>query len=251
VKEVQKQGRLPVVNFAAGGIATPAAGYNQLGDSVIRVAGDISAVGNDTPAIGFIRVVETTLQEEHHYLYDSLTLGANDEFNLRVISTGTITTIGTPTNGEAVLTASAATFVTEKVAVGMLVRNTFAGKTTHVWEVVSVDSETALTVQQLFGPKSGLQDWDVSDTFEINRLIGDHTVPTDYAVTDNVYTPWLDSESTATTINNTFVKTLSSDFGYVVNVRQGKVILPFTQNVTQGDGNTNVTVVRTPDTIAT
>jgi hypothetical protein len=233
-----------------GGLATPAAGYNQLGDSVIRVAGNVDAVGNDTPASGYIRVVETTLLQEHHYAYDSLTLGANDEFNLRVITSGIITTAGAPTLGVATLIASAATFQTENVEAGMLIRSTFAGKTTHVWEVDSVDSEIQLTVHQLYGPLTALQDWDVGDTFEINRLIGDHTTPTDYAATDNVYTPILDVEATTTTTTNTFVKTISSNFGVVVNVRQGKIILPFTQNVTQQDGNTNVTVVRTPDTIA-
>jgi hypothetical protein len=233
-----------------GGLAVPAVGYNQLGDSVIRVAGNVDAVGNDTPASGYIRVVETTLLQEHHYVYDSLTLGANDEFNLRVVPTGTITTLGTPTLGVATLTDTGSTFVTNNVEVGMLVRNTFAGKTTHIWEVDSVDSETQLTVHQLYGPLDATQDWDVGNTFMINRLIGDHTTPTDYAATDNVYTPILDTEATTTSTVNTFVKTISSNFGVVVNVRQGKTILPFTQNVTQQDGNTNVTVVRTPDTIA-
>ena len=234
-----------------GGLAAPAAAYNGQGDQVIRVAGNIDAVGNDTPASGFARVVETTLQEEHHYVYDTLTLGANDEFNLRSIPTGTITTAGAPTAGVASLIASAATFQTSNVEVGMLVRNTFVGKTTHVWEVQSVDSETQLTVKQLYGPLDATQDWDISDTFEINRLIGDHTIGGDYGTTDNVYSPIIDEEATGTSVNNSFVKTLASNFGVVVNVRQGKVILPFTQNVTQQDGNTNVTVVRAPDTIAT
>ncbi len=234
-----------------GGLVAPSGAYNGLGDQIIRVAGNVDAIGNDTPQAGYIRVVDTGLQEEHHYVYDSITLGANDEFNLRVIPTGTVTTLGTPTNGLATLTASAATFITSGVEVGMLVRNTFTGKTTHVWEVQEVLSETQLSVLWLYGPKNASQDWDVNDTFEINRLIGDHTGPGDYSSSDNVYTPIIDAEASGTSIFNTFVKTIGSDFGVVVNVRQGKVILPFTQNVTVSDGSTTVTVVRTPDTIAT
>jgi hypothetical protein len=234
-----------------GGLAVPAAGYNQLGDSIIRVAGNVDSIGNDTPASGYIRVVHTTLLQEHHYVYDSLTLSANDEFNLRVITSGTVTTGGTPTLGVTTLVDTGSTFETDIVEVGMLVRSTFAGKTTHVWEVDSVDSETQLTVHQLYGPLGATQDWDIGDTFEINRLIGDHTSPGDYTSADDVYTPILDIEATSGSTVNSFVKTLTSNFGVVVNVRQGKIILPFSQNVTQQDGNTNVTVVRTPDTIAT
>ena len=61
----------------------------------------------------------------------------------------------------------------------------------------------------------------------------------------------LDQEVTGTTVSNTFVKTLAADFDIVVNVRQGKVILPFTQNVTIGDSGGAATVVRSEDTIAT
>ena len=234
-----------------GGLATPSTGYNQLGDTVIRVAGNVDAVGNDTPPVGYIRVVETTLQEEHHYEYSSITLGANDEFNLFTIPTGTVTSAGAPTLGIATLTDSTATFQTDGVQVGMLLRITNNAKTTHVWEVQAIPSETTLTCKQLYGPLDATQDFDVTDTYEINRLIGDHTVPGDYAATDNVYTPILDLEASGTSVFNTFVKTLASNFGVVVNVRQAGDILPFTQNVTQGDGSTTVTVVRTPDTIFT
>ena len=118
---------------------------------------------------------------------------------------------------------------------------------------MSVDSETALTVVQLYGPLDATQDWDVSDTFEINRLIGrDHAAtPSDYGTSDNVYDLILDLEADATSESNSFIKILASDFGVVVNVRQGKVILPFTLNQNQSDGSTTVTVVRQPDTIAT
>jgi len=58
------------------------------------------------------------------------------------------------------------------------------------------------------------------------------------------------TDGTPGTISNTLVKTPSSDFDVVVQVRLGKTILPFEQNQTQGDGDTTVTTVRTADTIA-
>jgi hypothetical protein len=235
-----------------GGLDTPATTYNGLGDQEIRVAGDIDS---EVPTSGYVRVIETTLQEEHHYVYDSRTTGTNGVFTLRTGANYT-GTIGTASTDALIPAGSPIDFSSENVLVGMLVRNTTGGKTTHVWEVTSVGvgspiDYSQLGVRQLYGPLDVTQDWDVNDTFEINRLIGDHTTPTDYAVTDNVHDLILDLEATGTSEQNTFVKTIASDFGVVVNVRQGKVILPFTQNPTVGDSGASVTVVRTPDTIAT
>jgi hypothetical protein len=235
-----------------GGLDTPATTYNGLGDQEIRVAGDIDS---EVPTAGYVRIIETTLQEEHHYVYDSRTTGTNGVFTLRTGANYT-GTIGTASTDALIPAGSPIDFNAEGVLVGMLVRNTTGGKTTHVWEVTSVGvgspiDYSQLGVRQLYGPLDATQDWDINDTYEINRLIGDHTVPTDYAVTDNVHDLILDLEATGTSATNTFVKILSSDFGVVVNVRQGKVILPFTQNPTVGDSGASVTVVRTPDTIAT
>lgn len=227
-----------------GGLAAPSGAFNGLADIVIRVAGSIDS---EVPAAGYVRVVETSLQQEHHYVYDSLTLGANDEFNLRDIDDDGSATSASSTQ----LIDTTADFTSPLVLPGMLVRNTFAGKTTHVWEVTNVVGATTLDVVPLYGPLDATQDWDVGDTFTINALIGDHTAPADYAATDDVYDLVLDSEATTTSAFNSFVKTPSSNFGVVVNVRQGKLILPFTQNVTVGDSGASVTVVRTPDTIAT
>lgn len=227
-----------------GGLDTPATTYNGLADLEIRVAG---SVDTEVPQAGFVRVVETTLQEEHHYVYDSRTTGALGVFTLRPIDDdGTITT-GSSTN----LIDTSANFNSPQVTIGMLVRNTFAGKTVHVWEVTAINSATDLSVRQLYGPLDATQDWDVGDTFTINALIGDHTVPGDYAVADDVFDLILDLEADATSESNSFIKTLSADFDVVVNVRQGKIILPFTINQTVGDGNTVVSTVRTTDTIAT
>lgn len=227
-----------------GGLTTAGSTFNGVGDLRIRVTGSIDS---QVPQSGFVRVVDTGLQEEHHYVYDTLTLGANDEFNLRDIDDDGSATSNSGTQ----LIDTTAQFDTPQVTVGMLVRNTFAGKTREVWEVTVVDSTTTLTVQQLYGSTS---DWDIGDTYTINALIGDHvgdsTNPTDYTTEENVFDLILDEESLTTADNsNTFVKT-STDFGTVVNVRQGKSILPFTQNQNVPIGGATVTVVRTPDTIA-
>lgn len=227
-----------------GGLAVPAGLFNGLADLVIRAAG---TVDSEVPTTGFVRVVDTGLQEEHHYVYDSRTAGALGEFTLRNVNEGT----GITTASSTQIIDTTATFLTAPVVeVGMLVRNTFAGKTTHVWEVTNVVGATVLDVVALYGPLDATQDWDVGDTYTINALIGDHTIPGDYSTADDVFDLILDQEVTGASINNSFVKILSVDFGVVVNVRQGKIILPFTQNQTQGDGNTIVTVVRAPDTIA-
>lgn len=229
-----------------GGLAAPAGPNNGLADLIIEAAG---SVDTQVPASGFIRVVETTLEEEHHYVYDTRTTGAGGEFSLRVIDTGNglVTTASTSN-----LIASGAAFLANPQAeIGMLIRNTFAGKTTHVWEIANIHSNTDVAVTQLYGPLDGTQDWDISDTYTINALIGDHTVPTDYAATDDMFDLIIDAQADGTSIQNTLVKELSNNFGTVINVRQGKIILPFTQNPTVLDGGVTVTVVRTPDTIAT
>lgn len=235
-----------------GGIAT-----GTLAASTITVTGSIDS---EVPPSGYVRVVSTAagtgLLQEHHYVYDSRTTGASGVFTLRADAAGTgITTADAPdAEGVADLIDTTATFQTDNVEVGMLVRNTTALKTTHVWEVVAVTSETVLSVVQLYGPLDATQDWDISDTYTINTLIGDHTVPGNYSTSDNLFDLILDVEETVGTDgspgseSNTFVQ--STTFNVVVNVRQGKVILPFTQNAAVGASGGSVTVVRSEDTIA-
>ena len=132
-------------------------------------------------------------------------------------------------------------FITENVEVGMLIRITGGGGSGNIYEVTGVTDEDTLTWVQIFGTGGGAT---TGSTYVINELIQD------YAVTDDVYDLILDLEASGTSVSNTFTKTLSANFDVVVNVRQGKTILPFTLNQTQGDGSTTVTVVRQPDTIA-
>jgi len=222
-----------------GGLAAPAGLFNGLSDLVIRVAGVLDA---EVPQSGYVRVVDTGLQQEHHYVYDSLDL-TNEEFNLRVVNVGSaITTAGTT---EVKLFDTTAGFNTAPIAEpGMLIRNTTNGD--DVYEITNVVSDTELDIVKLFGAGT----WTVTDTYTLNALIGDHTIPGDYSTADDVYDLILDTEATGGSVTNSFVKTPAADFGVVVNVRQGKIILPFTLNQTQGDGAVTVTVVRQPDTIA-
>lgn len=241
--------RILVARDAGGGSPTGVIDKDQFGgmtatsqsDNTITVAGSIDT---EVPTAGFLRVVETTLQQEHRYVYDSRTTGASGVFTLRVVDVGSaITTGGTSTT---LLIDSTAGFDTvPKATVGMLVRNTFGGKTTHVWEVVSVDSDIQLTVRPLYGPLDATQDWDTSDTYEINECIQAYTT------SDNIFDLIVDLEIiSGNSTSNSFVKTLASDFYVVGNVRQGKIIIPFTSNQLVGDGGAIITVVRTTDTIA-
>lgn len=218
-----------------GGLVSESGTFNGLGDQIVRVAG---TVDTEVPITSVIRIVENTLQQEHHYVYSSRTAVVDGEFTLLSIPTSTATSTSTTQ-----LIDTTGDFINDGVEVGMMVRNTFGGKTTHVWEITRVDSDgQTLDVSPLYGSPD---DWDSGDGYEINRLIQD------YAATDDIYDLIIDVEADNNDpTSNSFVKILASDFGTVVNVRQGKIILPFTQNQNQSDGNTTVTVVRSPDTIA-
>lgn len=206
--------------------------------TAITVGGSIDS---EVPAAGYIRVVETTLQQEHKYVYSSRTTGAGGTFTLKAITPGT-STAGT---NSTTLVNTGATFQTDGVEVGMLVQNTTGSST---YEVVAINSETNLTIRHLYGTDN----FTTGNAYTINETIQA------YAVTDNIFDLILDiEEDTGTdgapgTASNTLVKTPAANFGVVVQVRQGGLggILPFELNQTQGDGNTSVTTVRTPDTIA-
>lgn len=230
-----------------GGVATPAVGYNNQGDVRLRVGTTLDYSGEpEIPAgPGWVRVVENTLLEEHRYRYSALD-NTDEEFDLLVptVDTGT-TTGGTSTTniidaGELFSTGAA------PVVVGDLVRNTTALKTSHVWEVTAV-ADGDLDVVTLYGPLDATQDWDTSDTYEINKLIQT------YANTDDLYAPYLDVEATSTSESQTFVKSLSMNFGMVVQVRRGvadtTAILPYKFNATVNDSGGSATVVRALDTI--
>ena len=234
-----------------GGLVTAGADFNGVGDLKIEVATTIDTT-HEVPDSGYVRVVETVLQEEHHYVYDSIVRGANSTFNLRVVDIGDGTADVTDATGPTYnLQVTDSAFATVPVALpGMLVRDTTAGFRDEVWEVVTVTDANNLELVPVYGAPTQIT---TGHTFEINKLIGPHddgTTPTDYLNTADVYDLFIDAEATTTSISNTFVKETGDNWGTVVNVRQGKIILPFTQNKTVEDGGASVTVVRTPDTIA-
>jgi len=210
----------------------------------ITVAGTVDAEvptgGATLGAAGFLRVVEITLEQEHKYYYDSRTTGGGGIFTLRDVTASTATA-GTST---ILLEDSGADFVTEAVEVGMLVQDTTNSDT---YEVASVTDLNTLVIQQVHGTGGTFASGDLYTINETIQL---------YATGDNIFDLIIDAEEdtgtdgTPGTISNTFVKTPASDFGTVAQVRNGKNILPFEQNQTQGDGDTTVTTVRTPDTIA-
>jgi hypothetical protein len=214
-----------------GGLAAPMTGYNEVGDFFLRVAGTIDS---EVPSAGWVRVIENTLQQEHHYVYDAID-GVNEEFDLRTAASYT----GTATAGtsDTVLEDTGQTFVTHNVEVGMLV---YVAGRTSTYEVTAVTDEDTLAIRLVYGAGGFVS----TDTYTINALIQT------YAATDDIHDVIIDAEATTTSISNTLVKTPAANFGVVVNVRQGKVILPFTQNATVGDSGLTVTTVRQEDTIA-
>jgi len=203
----------------------------------ITVAGSIDT---EVPTAGFVRVVETTLQEEHKYEYTSRVTGGGGVFTLIDITASAANDTGsttTPTN----LNDSTASFQSEGVTPGMLIQDTTNGDTYEVVNLVSGFEETRINIIQVFGTGGSLAN---GDNYTINETIQL------YATSDDIFDLILDLEATGTSESNSFVKTLVSDFDVVVNVRQGKVILAFTQNQLVGDSGASVTVVRQPDTIA-
>ena len=220
-----------------GGLVTPATTYNGQGDIEIRT---VNILDDEVPQSGYVRIVETTLRQEHKYVYDSITrdISGDGLFTLRDITGGTA---DAGTSDTVLEDAAHPGFVTEGVEVGMLIRITAGGGSGNIYEVTAVTDEDTLAVVQIFGTGGGLT---TGSTYVINELIQN------YATSDDVYDLILDLEASGTSVSNTFTKTLAANFDVVVNVRQGKVILPFTLNQEQGDGSTTVTVVRQPDTIA-
>lgn len=203
--------------------------------ATITVAG---TVDSEVPPIGYLRVVENTLLQEHKYEYTSRTTGAGGVFTLTPITPSTANDTGATTT-PTLLNDSTATFQTQGVVPGMLIQDTTNGDTYEVAGLVTGFEETRITIFQVFGTGGTLA---AGDAYTINETIQL------YAVTDDCYDLILDTEATGASTSNSFVQ--STLFDTVVNVRQGKIILPFTQNAAVTASGGGVTVVRQPDTIA-
>ena len=191
------------------------------------------SIDTEVPTAGYVRVVAVDEQEEHKYEYDSRVTGASGTFTLHPVTPGTADATTSPT----LLVDAAADFVTDGVNPGMLVQDTTNGDT---YEVTSVTDLNTLVIFQVFGTGGTFA---LGDLYTINETIQA------YDTSDDIYDLILDTEATGTSVSNTFVQ--STLFDTVVNVRQGKVILPFTQNQAVTSAGATVTVVRQPDTIAT
>jgi hypothetical protein len=204
----------------------------------ITVAGSIDG---EVPTAGYVRVVETTLQEEHKYEYSSRTTGASGVFSLTDITAASATA---GTGSTALSKTGGPSFITEGVKPGMLVQDT---TNTGTYEVVSVTDADNLVIKHLYGADLFAS----GDAYTINETIQL------YATSDDIYDLIIDAEEdvgtdgTPGSISNTLIKVPAANFGTVAQGRLGKTILPFELNQDQGDGNTTVTTVRQPDTIAT
>ena len=204
-----------------------------ISSKTITVGGTIDG---EVATAGYVRVVENALQQEHKYFYDSW---ATPVFTLTDITADA----ADATTSDILLVNALATFQTEVVLPGMLV---YVAARTSTYEVVSVTNETTLVLRLLYGAGGfvNLDNYTINETIQL------------YATGDDIFDLIVDAEEDVGTdgapgsISNTLVKTPAANFGTVVQVRLGKTILPFEQNQTQADGDTTVTAVRTPDTIA-
>jgi len=191
------------------------------------------------PAVGFIRIVDLSTQQEHKYWYDSIDRAAKT-FTLNTVTNSAAQATTTTT----LLVGDATTWDTgtpTEARVGMLI----VTDKSEYYEIVTVTDDTHLVIRQVFGSNGTFEP---GDTFTINQLIVNYVNPD-----DKIYDLLLDKESLTGSLgaenseSNSFVYTGS--FGTVVQVRHGGDILPFQQNATV-EGATSVTAVRAADTIA-
>ena len=210
-----------------GGLAAQAIDLKTL-----TIAGTIDS---EVPTAGFVRAVELALQQEHTYVYDSIT--GTTIFNLRDITAASATGA---TSDTLLNKTGGPSFITEDVVPGMLIG---VISRTSIYEVVTRTDADNLVIKLLYGAGGFVS----GDAYTINETVQA------YATSDNVYDLILDVEATGTTESNTFVQ--STSFDVVVNVRRGGAgdspILPFTTNPAVGASGGSATVVRAPDTIAT
>jgi hypothetical protein len=173
-----------------------------------------------------IRLVSASNQE-HRYRIASYTAST---FTLSTASTGSATAGSTLTT----LTDGSATFQTDNVEPGDLVRNTTDGSSFS--EVVTVDSETQLTVTD-----NGVS-WS-SQAYSVNTLVEN------YGATQNAFVPLIEREADATTEANQFV--LGASFDIRVDVRRSddaNPILPFSLDTTF-TGTVTIPTTRNDDDI--
>lgn len=195
-------------------------------------------IDSDVPQVGYLRVVDITEQEEHSYRYSARTAVA-----FTLVETAGVADAG---GSGTLLEDAAGGFIAADVQPGDRIFNITDGA--DVAFVVSVTDADTLVTTQLVG--GGSNDWATGDSYEIGRVRTN--TGTGYTTSDNVFAPIIDRAAVAGdsgSISNSLVQLTS--FGVVVNVRQGKIILPFTQNGTVGSTGLSLAAIRNLDTIAT
>ncbi len=140
--------------------------FNGISDIQIKVSG---SVDDEVPQAGYIRIVENTKRQEHHYVYASRTVGDNGVFTLVTGSAlaGTADDTG-GTTSTTLLNDDGQLFSTDGVLTGMLMRDTTNG---NFYEIASVDSETQCTIVEIFGFTGAFA---AGDGYQINKLIQDY-----------------------------------------------------------------------------
>lgn len=198
----------------------------------IQVTGTIDV---ETTTAAWVRVIAVDEQQEHYYKYDSVTKVAGGIFTLTDITAGTA---DTGTSDTVIHRDTAApSWITEGLVPGMLI---YVAGRTSTYEVVDGITADQANIQLLYGAGGFV----ATDAYTINETIQG------YDTSDEIHDLFLNQIATGDPTSVTFVKTKGADYGAVVNVRNGKNIIPFTQNVTVGDTGGSATVVRTTDTIA-
>lgn len=210
-------------------------------DNTLNVAGDATfevttTISQEAPPAGVIRVAyDVDLEDRYNYSSFSGTT-----FTLTAIPNSTVSAGGADPLG-ITLTDTTATFQTDGVVPGMIVRNTTDGSYGYV---KSVTSETVLVLDGN-GLTGGTEDdWDDGDAYTINKL------RQTYDNTDTVYVPFLDVKvPSGTSVSTTIIQ--SVDIDVLIRVRQGRVILPYQAPNTIGSNGLSAAAIRTPDPIAT
>lgn len=182
------------------------------------------AIPSDTPASGFITVVDDSAGEEHRYRYASW---SGSVFTLITERTGSA---DADSSGDT-LECDAASFVTWGVQVGDIIRNTTDGTWSYVASVVDEDTLTT---------RAGEIDWSNGDGFEIGSLV------VAYGSSDTAYVPLILEEATGTSASVTV--TYVTDRNVLVRVRK-KGIIPFEIEQTFTSSGMSQAAIRTADTI--
>lgn len=220
-------------------LTAAAATENGIGDSNLEAD---AAITNDTPANGFVMVVDTSeaaTGDEHRYEYASFT---GQIFTLTAITPAGAALHDGGSGSATLLEDADALFITNGVKVGHIVRNVTDG---NGFGVVVTLTESAITMTPLTGGTGDT--WEVGDAYEIN------TIAVDYTTSDTAYVPLILDETGGTSI-------VSGDMTYIgdrdimIRVRNGggvNDILPFETGAVLGNSNASFAAIRTGDGIAT